>query len=88
MLDKRLNNTEPAPARRVLRFFALDKGRNNKESVTSKDLQPKEPEERKHEFATWYIFAAFLGVMLIQYLMDPIHTGRDNSVQPIRAIAR
>ena len=42
MLDKRLNNTEPAPARRVLRFFALDKGRNNKESVTSKDLQPKD----------------------------------------------
>jgi cell division protease FtsH len=28
----------------------------------------KEPEERKHQFATWYIFAAFLGVMLIQYL--------------------
>jgi len=68
MLDKRLNNTEPAPTRRVLRFFGLDKGRNNKESVTSKELQPKEPEERKHEFATWYIFAAFLGVMLIQYL--------------------
>ena len=29
---------------------------------------PKEPEERKHQFATWYIFAAFLGVMLIQFL--------------------
>src|SRR6266436_9201492 len=29
---------------------------------------PKEPEERKHQFATWYIFAAFLGVMLIQSL--------------------
>jgi cell division protease FtsH len=28
----------------------------------------KEPEERKHQFATWYIFAAFLGVMLIQFL--------------------
>ena len=26
------------------------------------------PEERKHQFATWYIFAAFLGVMLIQFL--------------------
>src|SRR5258705_724804 len=29
---------------------------------------PKEPEERKHQFATWYIFAAFLGVMLVQVL--------------------
>src|SRR6266849_6776561 len=29
---------------------------------------PKEPEERKHQFATWYIFAAFLGVMLVQSL--------------------
>src|ERR1043166_6751138 len=28
----------------------------------------KEPEERKQQFATWYIFAAFLGVMLIQFL--------------------
>ena len=29
---------------------------------------PKEPEERKRQFATWYIFAAFLGVMLVQFL--------------------
>src|SRR5258705_7698199 len=29
---------------------------------------PKEPEERKHQFATWYIFAAFLGVMVVQSL--------------------
>ena len=28
----------------------------------------KEPEERKHQFAIWYVFAAFLGVMLIQSL--------------------
>src|SRR5215471_1300784 len=28
----------------------------------------KEPEERKHQFAIWYVFAAFLGVMLIQFL--------------------
>src|ERR1700730_10961646 len=32
------------------------------------DKAKKEPEERKHQFVTWYIFAAFLGVMLIQYL--------------------
>ena len=67
MLDKRLNNTEPSPARRVLRLFGLDNGRD-KESLTARNHQPKEPEERKHQFATWYIFAAFLGVMLIQYL--------------------
>src|SRR5271166_546724 len=67
MLDKRLNNTEPSPARRVLRLFGLDNGRD-KESLTAKNHEPKEPEERKHQFATWYIFAAFLGVMLIQYL--------------------
>src|SRR5258708_11933039 len=28
----------------------------------------KEPEERKHQFAIWYIFAALLGVMLVQSL--------------------
>jgi hypothetical protein len=39
---------------------------------------PKEPEERKHQFATWYIFAAFLGVILIQFL----------SPAPGRAIGR
>lgn len=34
----------------------------------SKSNGPKEPGERKHEFAIWYIFAAFLGVMLIQFI--------------------
>ena len=67
MLDKHANSAEPAPARRVLRLFGLDNGRN-RESLPAKNQQPKEPEERKHQFATWYIFAAFLGVMLIQYL--------------------
>jgi len=67
MLDKRLNSTELSPARRVLRLFGLDNGRG-KESSTERGYQPKEPEERKHQFATWYMFAAFLGVMLIQYL--------------------
>ena len=28
----------------------------------------KEPEERKHQFAIWYVFAAFLGLMLVQFL--------------------
>src|SRR5437588_11891842 len=35
---------------------------------TTGSRAPKEPEERKHQFATWYIFAAFLGVMVIQSL--------------------
>jgi cell division protease FtsH len=67
MVDERSKNTEPAPARRVLQFLGLD-NRLGKASPTAKDRPPKEPEERKHQFATWYIFAAFLGLMLIQYL--------------------
>src|SRR5215469_4527324 len=60
-------NTEPAPARRVLHFLGLDSSRD-KAAPTPKHRPPNEPEERKHQFATWYIFAAFLGVLLIQYL--------------------
>ena len=67
MLDKRPKNTEPAPARRVLLFLGLDSSRD-KADPTSKHRTPNEPEERKHQFATWYFFAAFLGVLLIQYL--------------------
>ena len=66
MLDKRSNNTEHAPTWRILRFFGLEDSRN-KTSPTAKN-QPKEPEERKQQFAIWYIFAAFLGVILVQYL--------------------
>ena len=29
---------------------------------------PKAPQDRKHQFAIWYVFVAFLGVMLIQYV--------------------
>jgi cell division protease FtsH len=67
MLVKPQKNTESKPAWRFLRFFGLE---NNFESASakSKNRPPKEPEERRHQFATWYIFAAFLGVMLIQYL--------------------
>ena len=42
MLDKRSNNTEAAPARRVLRFLGLDDGRS-KESPTAKNCPPKSP---------------------------------------------
>ena len=34
----------------------------------TKSRTPKEPEERKHQFAIWYLFVAFLGVMLVQFL--------------------
>src|SRR5262249_62078181 len=67
MLEKWSSNPESPPARRVLRFFGLDDGRN-KESPPAKNRRPKEPEERKHQFAIWYIFAAFLGLMLVQFL--------------------
>jgi len=65
MLDKPLRNTDSSPARRVLQFLGLDSSRY-KATPTAKNSPPKEPEERKHQFATWYLFAAFLGVMLIQ----------------------
>jgi cell division protease FtsH len=59
--------TETAPARRVLRLFGIGTGR---EKADPKPRSPAamEPEERKHQFATWYFFAAFLGLMLIHYL--------------------
>src|SRR5258706_13203913 len=49
---------------------------------------PKEPEERKHQFATWYIFAAFLGVMLVQSLWLRFTQVDNHSIQPIRAAPR
>jgi cell division protease FtsH len=67
MLDKRPKNTEPALTQRVLHFLGFDSSRD-KADPTPKQRPPNEPEERKHQFATWYVFAAFLGVLLIQYL--------------------
>ena len=67
MLDTQSPNTGSAPVWRVLRFFGLD-NRRDKESSTADKRQPREPEDRKHQFAIWYVFAAFLGMMLIQYL--------------------
>ena len=67
MLDKESTSTESAPVWRILRFFGLD-NRSDKDSPTAKNSRTKEPEDRKHQFAIWYFFAAFLGVMLIQYL--------------------
>jgi cell division protease FtsH len=67
MIDKQSTSTESAPVWRILRYFGLD-NRSDKDSPTARNARPKEPEDRKHQFAIWYFFAAFLGVMLIQYL--------------------
>jgi cell division protease FtsH len=65
MLKKLTKEMEPAPGWRFLRFLGL---RDRKAAENEGKKTPKEPEDRKHQFATWYIFAAFLGVMLIQFL--------------------
>jgi cell division protease FtsH len=67
MLDKQPKNADLTPVRRLVQFLGLD-GSEDKVNPTPKNRPPKEPEERKHQFTTWYLFAAFLGVMLIQYL--------------------
>ena len=67
MLDKPTKDMEPAPGWRFPRFLRF--GDNGDETAQPKAKKPpKEPEERKHHFAVWYVFAAFLGVMLIQYV--------------------
>src|ERR1700693_649326 len=67
MLDKPSKDTGSAPGRRFLQLLGLEDNRDKAAEPKAKK-PPKEPEERKHQFATWYIFAAFLGVMLIQSL--------------------
>src|ERR1700726_3209609 len=67
MLDKPTKDMKPAPGWRFLQFLGLSDNRDAAVEPKAKK-PPKEPEERKHQFATWYIFAAFLGVMLIQSL--------------------
>jgi len=64
MLDK---PSSKEPGERVRQFLGLNR-RNGKADPTPNGRLPKEPEERKHQFATWYVFIAFLGLMLIQYL--------------------
>ena len=67
MLDTPTKDMEPAPRWRFPRFlrFGDDGGETARPKATK---PPKEPEERKHHFAVWYVFGAFLGVMLIQYV--------------------
>src|SRR5260370_39123085 len=76
MLDKPTKDMEPAPGWRFLQFLGL--GDNRDKAVAPKPKQPpKETEERKHPFATWCIFAAFIGLKPIQSLWlrsTPIET--------------
>jgi hypothetical protein len=71
MFDQPSKDAEKSPLSwRFLKLLGCDapsaglgRGRGKKKSRT-----PKEPEERKHQFAIWYIFVAFLGVMLVQFV--------------------
>jgi cell division protease FtsH len=67
MLDKPSKDTGSAPGRRFLQLLGFEDNRDKAAEPKAKN-STKEPEERKHQFATWYVFAAFLGVMLIQFL--------------------
>ncbi len=70
MLDKPSDDArKPAPPRWLQQLQQwLGQGENEGSARTKPGDKRKEPEERKHQFAVWYIFAAFLGVMLIQFL--------------------
>src|SRR5467141_3442040 len=70
MLDQPSKDTEKsAPGWRFLKLLGYSEApRAGPGNGKTGSRTPKEPEERKHQFATWYIFAAFLGVMLVQSL--------------------
>src|SRR5262245_5970210 len=70
MLDQPSDNAgKSTPGWRFLKLLGYGEpsGAESSKGKTG-SRTPKEPEERKHQFATWYIFAAFLGVMLVQFL--------------------
>src|SRR5262249_58570459 len=67
MLDKPSKDTQPALPKRLLELLGYqDTSEGQKKPGPNRPR--KEPEERKQHFAAWYIFAAFLGVMFVQYL--------------------
>ena len=88
MLDKPSDNAEARSRPTCVRRFLISLSGGEKPSPAAKDRLPKEPEERKHQFAVWYIFAAFLGVMLFQYLWLQYSQVESYSVQSVRAAAR
>ena len=64
MLDKPSKDMQSALPKRLRELL----GYQDEPEQKGPNRPRKEPEERKQQFATWYIFAAFLGVMLIQFL--------------------
>jgi len=67
MLDQPSKDAEKStPGWRFLKFFGH--GEAPGAGPSKGKTERRTPEERKHQFATWYIFAAFLGIMLIQFL--------------------
>ena len=73
MLDKPKTDMQLAPGWRFPRFLRF--GNNGDTTAQPKARKPpQEPEERKHQFAVWYVFAAFLGLMLIQYVWGYVAT--------------
>src|SRR5262245_44369954 len=70
MLDQRPKDRQKsAPGRRFLELLGYGEAPSaGPRKSKTKGRMPKEPDERKHQFAVWYIFVAFLGVMLVQFL--------------------
>ena len=69
MLDRPVNDKDKqAPGRRLLSFLRQNGPNGSGSGMKTSRGGRKEPEERKHQFVVWYIFAAFLGVVLIQSL--------------------
>ena len=58
---------QPAFPKRVLELLGYQE-KPETQKGPGRNRPRKEPEERKQHFAAWYIFAAFLGVMFVQYL--------------------
>jgi cell division protease FtsH len=67
MLD---NPIKSPPGRWFLNLLRYNAGEDPRADAKPRSGQNKEPHERKQQFVTWYIFAAFLGVMLIQFLLE------------------
>ena len=63
--DNPPKDTQPALPKRLLELLGYQE---KAQKGPGRNRQRKEPEERKQHFAAWYIFAAFLGVMFVQYL--------------------
>ena len=67
MLDKPKTDMQPSQRWRLPRFLGFG-GDGEKAGEPKAKKPPTAPEDRKHQFAIWYVFVAFLGVMLIQYV--------------------